>query len=84
MSSPARLDTAPNGVLTSDREVSGGSPPAPILIVEDDNSVRDLVAKALEYEGYPVVAVVDGDVALGVLSNPARSVRLVLLSLIHI
>jgi two-component system, OmpR family, response regulator MprA len=47
--------------------VSAGNVTAPtgrVLVVEDDQSVRDAVARALRYEGYDVRTAVDGNDAL--------------------
>jgi two-component system, OmpR family, response regulator MprA len=43
--------------------VAAGNPSgsARVLIVEDDQSIRDAVARALRYEGYDVRTAVDGD-----------------------
>ncbi len=79
MVSPPKVDPAPNGDLSFDRENIGSSPPARILIVDDDPSLRDLLTEALTFEGYRVVEAVDGDEALRVVSDPASSVRLMLL-----
>ena len=47
--------------------MAAGNPTMPlgrVLVVEDDQSVRDAVARALRYEGYDVRTAVDGDDAL--------------------
>ena len=41
-----------------------GAVPARVLIADDDRAIREALARALELEGYDVVAVVDGVEAL--------------------
>ncbi|HET7034257.1 MAG TPA: response regulator [Thermomicrobiaceae bacterium] len=41
--------------------------PAPVLIIDDDEGIRDLVALALGDEGYQVVAAANGAAALDLL-----------------
>jgi two-component system, OmpR family, response regulator MprA len=42
-----------------------------VLVVEDDEHVRDAVARALRYEGYDVTTAVDGDDALARIAEIA-------------
>ena len=52
---------------------------APILIVDDDASIRDTVADVLDMEGYSTVTAVNGAHALSVMEG--RRPRLVLLDM---
>jgi CheY-like chemotaxis protein len=52
-------------------------PPPRILVVDDNDALRENLAEALEIEGYPVVAAADGQTALQRLSeDPPPSVVL--------
>ena len=55
--------------------------PAPILIVEDDNDLRDALTYLLDACGYPVVAACDGEDALDRLRQGLRP-SLILLDLL--
>jgi two-component system, cell cycle sensor histidine kinase and response regulator CckA len=52
-----------------------------ILLVEDDRSVREMVATGLTEHGYQVVAAASGEEALTMLSQHASDIRLVLTDL---
>src|SRR5439155_277660 len=43
--------------------------PAPILLVEDDDSIREMMVMLLDLEGFTVVPVTDGADALAYLSG---------------
>jgi CheY-like chemotaxis protein len=43
----------------------------PILVVDDELEVRELLIEALIYDGYPVVAVEHGQAALDYLQSDA-------------
>jgi CheY-like chemotaxis protein len=60
--------------------VSGGSART-ILIVEDDDELRDLVGDLLEEEGYDVVPATNGKQAMDFLHSARRLPSLVLLDL---
>ena len=70
-----------------DRPVSPGRPPRRnarhlrILLVEDDDDIREAMALLLESEGYDVVQATDGEDALRKLRAASRSFGLVLLDL---
>ena len=51
----------------------------PILVVDDDDAIRDMVAMVLEDEGYEVATAPNGALALGLIARDAPS--LVLLDL---
>ena len=55
-------------------------PPNPILIVEDDDDIRDALADALELAGYRVVSARHGQAALDWLRHSPQP-RLILLDL---
>src|SRR6476646_8084731 len=40
-----------------------------ILVVDDDDAIRDFVREALEFEGYPVETVADGAEALAAIER---------------
>lgn len=49
-----------------------------VLVADDDQSIREVIALALEGEGYPVSAVTDGETLLASLrSSPQRLVVLI-------
>jgi CheY-like chemotaxis protein len=52
----------------------------PVLIVEDDEAVREAMREALEEEGYPTLSAADGERALELLAKGPRP-RLILLDL---
>jgi CheY-like chemotaxis protein len=52
-----------------------------ILIVEDDDDIREAMSAFLEAEGYPVIQARNGDEALLALRSAARRFCLVLLDL---
>jgi CheY-like chemotaxis protein len=52
----------------------------PILIVEDDEPVRDAMRDILEDEGYTIICAVNGEEALRMLASDPRP-RLILLDL---
>jgi CheY-like chemotaxis protein len=51
-----------------------------VLVVEDDEAVRDAVRDILEENGYPTACAANGEEALQILSEPPRP-RLILLDL---
>ena len=46
--------------------------PRPILVIEDNSEIRELLAEFLKEEGYPVVTAADGLQGLGVLRSMER------------
>lgn len=52
-----------------------------ILVVEDDDDIREAMAMFLQAEGYDVVQASDGDQALRALRSPKKRFCLVLLDL---
>jgi CheY-like chemotaxis protein len=57
-------------------------PPGPILIVEDDDDIRESLGMFLDLEGYTVEFAANGRDALGMLDRPgAPRPRLILLDL---
>jgi DNA-binding response OmpR family regulator len=51
---------------------AGGDARATVLVVEDDDLLRTLVAEALQDQGFEVVEAADGVMALAVLQSDAR------------
>jgi len=47
-----------------------------ILVVDDDDAIRDFVREALEFEGYPVETVSDGAEALAAIERERPSLML--------
>jgi CheY-like chemotaxis protein len=59
-------------------------PRGSVLVVEDDSDIRGLLVEALQDDGYRVVAVADGDLAIATLQGtaaPADQFCIVLLDL---
>ncbi len=52
------------------------TPARPIMVVEDDDNIRDFVELILEGEGYPVVTASNGAIALDLLEQCAPSLIL--------
>lgn len=46
--------------------------PGPVLVVDDDHDIREMIRMALEYEGYEVVVAEHGRAALEKLSSMSR------------
>lgn len=53
----------------------------PVLIVEDDKSIRDALQELLESEGYPVISATNGSKALTFLRAAEVLPRIILLNL---
>lgn len=51
-----------------------------VLVVDDDDSIRDFVSVALSYEGYEVVSAENGEAALGAIDR-GRGVAVILLDM---
>src|SRR5919108_678512 len=49
---------------------------APVLVVDDDPSIRDTVTEILEFEGYPVATASNGQDALGRVAHERPSLVL--------
>lgn len=58
------------------------TPPGTVLVVEDDDDLRELLAMILEKEGYRVLTAVHGGDALAVLAEAPEAPDLVLLDLL--
>jgi len=69
-----RMPTAPR--VTEDIVISGGD--ERVLVVEDDDLVRDFVRRALEEAGYAVLTAASGNAALDMLQRRPDDVDLVL------
>jgi len=54
---------------------------APILLVEDDFSIRHTIAAVLEDDGYDVTCAADGEEALAILGEHRDRPRLIILDL---
>jgi adenylate cyclase len=85
----AKLLTSPDGGTTPGLEDDGAGPPAPgaprgvILVVDDDQANRDLLARRLTREGFRVHTAPDGAAALATLAGaPSPPVDLVLLDVL--
>ena len=70
-----------DGRSTGDRDGSGEgvAVPVDVLVVDDDEALRDSWAQILENSGYSVAVAEDGDVALDIIDS--REVGMVLLDL---
>lgn len=62
---PARTSPSPDARASGSRPT--GAPPRSILVVDDDESIRDMVASVLRSAGYSVRAAADGESALAAL-----------------
>jgi two-component system, cell cycle sensor histidine kinase and response regulator CckA len=56
--------------------------PGTVLVIEDEDGVRDLVHRVLQDQGHQVLAAADGDGALALLENKERALDLVLSDII--
>lgn len=54
---------------------------APVLVVEDDDEIREILCDILEDHGYPALSARDGREALDLLSQTDPQPRLILLDL---
>ncbi|HEU5424950.1 MAG TPA: response regulator [Nitrolancea sp.] len=61
------------------QQVGDGLSPAPILIIDDDEGIRDLVTLALGDEGYQVLAAANGAAALELLRQERERPGVILL-----
>jgi CheY-like chemotaxis protein len=63
---------APEDLTRGGRRIASSKLPRPILIVEDDASLRDALAQVLSFGGYAVATAADGAAALEVVrsANP--------------
>ncbi len=66
----------------SKEETVPAVPPATVLVVDDERSVREMVADILSEIGLDVVSAEDGQVALDILSARPEAIDLVILDLI--
>jgi CheY-like chemotaxis protein len=72
---PARTSPVP----TSPLPLGGGEP---VLVLEDDDAVRQIARRALEDAGYAVLEAAHGSHALQLLSHASQPVRLALIDLV--
>src|SRR5262249_61627904 len=72
---PARTTPVPTDV------VPAGSG-EPILVLEDDDAVRQIARRALEGAGYTVLAAADGAHALELVGQAPQPIRLALIDLV--
>jgi two-component system, cell cycle sensor histidine kinase and response regulator CckA len=70
------------GPTTSSSSSLAGRRPAAILVVEDEDSLRALLVRMLEAEGYTTVEATDGRDALRVLDEHEGDVDLVVLDMV--
>lgn len=61
--------------------VDRGEAPGFVLVVDDDYDIREMMAAALELEGFRVTAVSNGAEALGLLKGAGRRPDLIILDL---
>ena len=73
--SPVNL--SPGAYLQAAKMLSSPSPPATIIVVEDDTSLRDALRFALEVDGYQVISCASGEALLD-LDLPESSACLVI------
>ena len=64
----ARAARKPEGHLTEFRQYGEQSSPKPILLVDDNEHLRQIMARALDEAGYMVLQATDGPEALDVLA----------------
>ncbi len=71
------------GVAAMPQELSQGAPVAEgtILVVDDDETVRAVTRRMLEYSGYHVVLAADGEAAVSAFQAQPDAIRLVLLDM---
>ncbi len=60
---------------------AGGAPRPTILIIEDDETIRETLTQILEDEGYVAVAAADGRLALSYLETCETAPNLIMLDL---
>ncbi len=77
---PAMPETAPFEPVPEQREIRGGT--ETVLVVEDEELVRDLVAGLFENAGYQVLTASDGREALDLYSKERGAISLIILDLI--
>jgi CheY-like chemotaxis protein len=71
---------APHGVPNEDHRRHGTAPHCPVLIVEDDADLREMMAQLLTLEGYGTVTASNGREALRLLHEAAMP-KVILLDL---
>jgi two-component system, OmpR family, response regulator MprA len=72
----------PLGVATGNARLNGGSSAARILLVDDDQSLRRAIGRALELEGYEVDVAEDGVQALTIFEDDVEAPDLVVLDIL--
>jgi len=65
-----------------DGETSGSRRPRAVLVVDDDEDIRDVIREVLEPEGYLTILTGDGEEALACLRDGSIRVGLILLDLL--
>jgi len=73
-------DTSAPETVTSPAETMGGD--ETILVVEDEDDLRDLTAEILQECGYHVLAAADGEEALMLMVNDPRHIDLVITDIV--
>jgi len=61
--------------------VASAAPPRPVLIVEDDNDIRNSLSHILEVEGIPTITARNGQEALDILQHEKQAPSVVVLDL---
>ena len=79
----SKRSASPTGspARTPNESRRGGAQPRPILIVDDDEDIRDAVRTILEDEGYSTLEASEGREALSMLERPGMRPSMLLLDL---
>ena len=64
------------------RSTNGSNPPAPVLIVDDEDIPRDVAKEILEELGYAVMVAKSGKKAIEVFSSESVAIDIVILDMI--
>ena len=75
----AEANAAPSALVNSNDSFPGGS--EPLLIIDDEDPLRELLAAAFTRKGYTVTTAASGLEAIDIIQDPARKFEAVLLDL---
>ncbi|OGR20628.1 MAG: hypothetical protein A3J85_04120 [Desulfobacula sp. RIFOXYA12_FULL_46_16] len=79
---PLNINIPEQATQTETKDGTGGKRPKTILIIEDEDMVRDMAVKALKAFGYNTLEACDGEEGLAVFKNNQSSIDAVLLDII--